>query len=88
MFLTIGGVKSYNLDNLYNKSGADQHFKVFISFQNKVCTNLRISTDGYLGNLKVKNLDQLYKAIVALIQEFLTVLNASKTHYLLHYIIG
>ena len=27
--LTIGGVKSYNLDNLYNRKGADEHFKVF-----------------------------------------------------------
>lgn len=76
--LTIGGVKSYNLDNLYNKSGADQHFKVFIGFQNKVCTNLCVSTDGYLGNLKVKSLDQLYKAIVALIQDFNAVQQAER----------
>jgi hypothetical protein len=38
--LCVGGVKAYNLDNLYNKKGADEHFKIFIGFQNKVCTNL------------------------------------------------
>src|SRR5690606_10765697 len=41
------GVKSYTRDNLYNRKGADQHFKFFIGFQNKVCTNLCIWTDGF-----------------------------------------
>lgn len=54
--LTIGGVKSYSLDNLYNRKGTDEHFKVFIGFQNKVCCNLCVWTDGYAGNLKVKNM--------------------------------
>ncbi len=68
--LTIGGVKAYNLDNLYNKSGADQHFKIFVGFQNKVCTNLCVSTDGLLSSLKVKNLDNLRNAIRMLLQDF------------------
>lgn len=67
--LTIGGVKSYNLDNLMSKN-SEQHFKVFIGFQNKVCTNMCVSTDGYLGNLKVRSLDLLYNAIEQLIMEF------------------
>jgi hypothetical protein len=57
--LTVGGVKAYNLENLNSTSGSDQHFKVFIGFQNKVCTNMCVSTDGYLGDLKIKNLKQL-----------------------------
>lgn len=57
--LTVGGVKAYNLDNLYNRKGTDEHFKVFIGFQNRVCTNLCVSTDGYLADARVKNLHQL-----------------------------
>lgn len=68
--LTIGGVKAYNLDNLYNTCGADQHFKVFIGFQNKVCTNMCVSTDGALSQLKVKNISQLKAAIHTLISGY------------------
>lgn len=68
--LTVGGVKAYNLDNLYARSGTDQHFKIFIGFKNMVCTNLCVSTDGYTGNLKVKNIEQLYNAIFLLIKDY------------------
>ncbi len=68
--LTIGGVKAYNLDNLYNRSGADQHFKVFIGFQNTVCTNLCVATDGLLSQLKVKNAEQLQYAINGMLQDY------------------
>ncbi|MBL7683821.1 MAG: DUF3871 family protein [Flavipsychrobacter sp.] len=70
LLLTIGGVKAYNLDNLYAKSGAEQHFKVFIGFQNTVCTNLCVSTDGYMSNLKVRNLPQLKSAVNSLLSEY------------------
>jgi Domain of unknown function, B. Theta Gene description (DUF3871) len=68
--LTIGGVKAYNLDNLYNRSGTDQHFKVFIGFKNTVCTNLCVATDGYMANLKVKTPEMLRTAIRMLLQNF------------------
>ena len=71
--LTVGGVKAYNLDNLYSKSGADQNFKFFIGFENKVCTNLSVTTDGYLANLKVKNLDMLRMSMMSLLKDFNTV---------------
>src|SRR5688500_7296481 len=64
--LMIGGVKAYNLDNLYGRKGSEEHFKVFIGFQNSVCTNLCVWTDGLLGDLKVKNASQLHAAIHAL----------------------
>ncbi|MBL7692595.1 MAG: DUF3871 family protein [Flavipsychrobacter sp.] len=67
--LTIGGVKSYNLDSLMTKN-SEQHFKVFIGFKNLVCTNLCVSTDGYLGNLKVRSIGALYRAIESLVMEF------------------
>lgn len=68
--LTIGGVKAYNLDSLHNRKGVDEHFKVFIGFQNKVCTNLCIWSDGYVADLRVKNTDQLIQAIQKLIQRY------------------
>lgn len=68
--LMVGGVKSYNSDNLYNKVGADQHFKLFIGFKNAVCTNLCISTDGFMGSISVSNVDQLRSYIRMLFESF------------------
>ncbi len=68
--LMVGGVKSYGQDNLYSKKGGDEHFKVFIGFQNKVCTNLCIWTDGFIGDLKVKNLGMLKASIKTLLESY------------------
>lgn len=68
--LTVGGVKAYNLENLNSNSGSDQHFKVFIGFQNKLCTNMCVSTDGFLGDLKIKSLNQLSASMDYLFQSY------------------
>ncbi|MEI6509202.1 MAG: DUF3871 family protein, partial [Bacteroidota bacterium] len=68
--LTIGGVKAYNQDNLYSRSLCDQHFKMFIGFQNKVCTNLCVWTDGYYNDVKVKTIGQLKSAIKTLLEGY------------------
>lgn len=68
--LTIGGVKAYNLDNLYSKKGADEHFKVFIGFKNTVCTNLCVWTDGYMNDLKVRSAGQLKGCIRSLVENY------------------
>ena len=68
--LTVGGVKALNLDNLYNKKGSDEHFKIFIGFQNKVCTNLCVWTDGFMGDLKVKSIGQLKASILSLFNDY------------------
>jgi hypothetical protein len=68
--LTIGGVKGYNLDNLSGKKGSDEHFKIFIGFQNRVCTNLCVSTDGYMSDLKVRNIGQLKACIRTLLENY------------------
>jgi hypothetical protein len=69
--LTIGGVKSYNLDNLYSKrTHADQRFQMFIGFQNKVCCNLCVWSDGIREELGIKNLNQLGYASENMIQQF------------------
>lgn len=68
--LCIGGVKAYNVDNLYNKKGADEHFKIFIGFQNLVCTNLCISTDGYKGDIRVTSAGELLSSLNVLLDSF------------------
>jgi hypothetical protein len=67
--LTIGGVRSYNFENLYSKK-SNEKFKVFIGFQNKVCCNLCVSTDGFMDDLRVANVEELVSAISALIENF------------------
>ena len=68
--LCVGGVKAYNLDNLYNRKGTDEHFKIFIGFKNSVCTNLCIWTDGLQADLKVQNSNQLKGCILSMIEKF------------------
>ena len=68
--LTVGGIKAYNLDNLYNKKGADEHFKIYMGFQNKVCTNLCVWSDGFIGDLKVKDSSQLVDGIYNLLSNY------------------
>lgn len=68
--LTVGGVKAYNLDNLYSRSLCDQHFKVFIGFKNSVCANLCVWTDGLMENLCVKNISQLTASIRTLLESY------------------
>ncbi|GAB2950111.1 DUF3871 family protein [Hymenobacter coalescens] len=68
--LVVGGVKAYNLDNLYNRKGAAEHFKLFVGFQNLVCTNLCVRTDGYMGDLRVGSLDQLRAAVYQLLSAY------------------
>lgn len=67
--LTIGGIKAFNLDNLYSRKGQDEHFRIFVGFNNKVCTNLKIWSDGYMGDLKVTSIGQLSACIRSLLEQ-------------------
>lgn len=67
--LTLGGVRSYNLDNLYSKKSLEK-FKFFIGFQNKVCCNLCVSTDGFTADIKVSSMHELQSKIVEVIQDY------------------
>lgn len=67
--LTLGGVRSYNLDNLYSKKNLER-FKFFIGFQNKVCCNLCVSSDGFTANIKVSSMQELQSKIIQVIQEY------------------
>ena len=57
--LTIGGVKAYNLDNAYSTRGTAENFKLFVGFRNMVCTNLCVSTDGYMADVKAIDADEI-----------------------------
>lgn len=67
--LTVGGVRAYNMTNLHSRK-SEEHFKLFIGFQNKVCVNLCISTDGFIGDIKVRTVAELAKAAYNLFGEF------------------
>ena len=68
--LTVGGVKSYSMDNLYSKKGADEHFKIFVGFKVKACTNLSVWSDGLISDLKVTNIGQLKACIYSMLQGY------------------
>lgn len=67
--LTIGGVRSYNLENLYNKKTYEK-FKFFIGFQNMVCCNLCISTDGFQGEIRAMSYLDLEEKMMQIIQSY------------------
>ena len=67
--LTVGGVRSYNLENLYNKKTFEK-FKFFIGFQNKVCCNLCVSSDGFVEEMRVGNHQELHERISKVIQNY------------------
>ncbi|WP_374505792.1 DUF3871 family protein [Flavobacterium sp.] len=64
--LTIGGVRAYNQENLYSKKTYEK-FKFFIGYQNMVCCNLCVSTDGFQSEIRaMNNLDLEAKMIQVL----------------------
>jgi hypothetical protein len=67
--LCIGGVRALNHENLYGKK-SEERFKVFIGFKNHVCINLCVSTDGFLAELKVMSVAELFDRIYSLITKF------------------
>lgn len=67
--LTVGGIRSHHLDNMQSKK-TEMRFKLFIGFQNKVCTNLCVSTDGFLADVKVRTVAELVHAAYRLFGEF------------------
>ena len=67
--LSIGGVRAYNQENLYSKKTMEK-FKFFIGFQNMVCCNLCISTDGYKSEIKADNIDDLGSKVIELVESY------------------
>jgi len=67
--LMVGGVRSYNNENLYSKK-THEKFKFFIGFQNMVCCNLCISTDGFASEMRVGGYEELHAKILQTIQGY------------------
>jgi len=67
--LSLGGVRAYNQENLYSKKSFEK-FKFFIGFQNKVCTNLCISSDGFVECLRVSSPEEMRKQLIDIIGNY------------------
>lgn len=64
--LTIGGVRAYNQENLYSKKNYEK-FKVFVGFKNRVCTNLCVSSDGFVEELRASSIEELKAKVMELL---------------------
>lgn len=69
MSLVIGGVRSYNLENLHSKKSFEK-FKFFIGFQVKVCCNLCVSTDGFAEEMRATSYVELQSKIMEILQGY------------------
>ena len=67
--LSIGGVRSYNQENLFSKKSIEK-FKVFIGYKNTVCTNMCIATDGLNAEIRVSSIQELKDAVHGLINNY------------------
>ena len=67
--LMVGGVRAYNKENLYSKKSFEK-FQVFVGFQNMVCCNLCISTDGFSSEIRVSNHAELEAKIIDLLKSY------------------
>lgn len=81
--LTIGGVRSYNLENLYNKKSLEK-FKFFVGFQNQVCMNLCVSSDGFVEDMRVGSSQDLYTKALETIKSYNAELNLMEMKELTH----
>jgi len=67
--LSIGGVRAYNQENLYSKK-SEEKFKIFVGFKNMVCTNLCISTDGFMGEIRARSVAEIVEEAFNLFANF------------------
>lgn len=82
--LSIGGVRAYNQENLFSKKSIEK-FKVFIGFQNTVCTNLCISTDGLKDDIRVSSINELKSKVHELINFYNRQSHLAKLKSMAHY---
>jgi len=67
--LVVAGVRAYNKENLYSKKSLEK-FTICIGFKNLVCTNLCVSSDGSVAELKVSNADELKAKVLEVIGNY------------------
>ena len=67
--LSIGGVRALNTENLYTKK-TEEKFKVYIGFNNRVCINLCISTDGFREEIRARTVSEIVEESFKLFSNF------------------
>ena len=67
--LTVGGVRAYNQENLFSKKTMEK-FRFFIGFQNMVCCNMCVSTDGFLEDLRASNPEELFSKTTEIMRRY------------------
>ncbi|WP_320112286.1 DUF3871 family protein [Draconibacterium orientale] len=67
--LVVGGARSHHETN-FNSRKTEERVKLFVGFSNSVCTNLCISTDGFLSDVKVRTVAELAKVAYNLFGEY------------------
>lgn len=68
--LTVGGVKAYNLDNLYQRKGSGEFFKLFVGLKNLVCTNLCVWGDGLRREIRVNHTGMIQASYLNLLENY------------------
>ena len=67
--LTIGGTRSYAEDKLYARQNP-QHFRIFIGFRVRVCSNMMLTTDGISDNLLCMTEADIFQKAFELFRRF------------------
>ena len=67
--LTIGGVRAYSDDKLYNRPSALK-FKIFVGWQVRVCSNLMLQTNGYSGTIECMTQSDIHQKALELFSSF------------------
>lgn len=67
--LSIIAVRSYNQENLYSYKSYEK-FKIGIGFLNSVCTNMCLSSDGSVEELRASSVEELKTKIMNLIGNY------------------
>lgn len=67
--LTVGGVRAYNQENLYNRKTIEK-FKIFIGFQNMVCCNLCVSSDGFVEDMRISSYQEFSQKVTQVFQHY------------------
>lgn len=67
--LTIGGVRAYSDDKLYNRPSALK-FKIFVGWQVRVCSNLMLQTNGYSGTIECMTQADIHQKALELFSSF------------------
>lgn len=67
--LTIGGTRSYHEDKLYARQNP-QHFRLFIGYRVRVCSNMMLTCDGISENLLCMTEADIFQHAFYLFQRF------------------